>query len=265
VSGFWDAVGRAALGLPGTAVPRPRSMFESDAGDRPAADLDATDSEAEVESKSQASADAIQPPSRSPATDVVMRAVDRQAAPEAGEPFDDQPPLERLAEDRLREDRRFVDASQTVEPGSARRPVEEPAGSRTIERVEVHRFETTHIQIDSVATPHGDEQSSSSRLDAAARAVASEPPSVAASEPVVPARVSSDSPAPPIHVVAEPRVIAAATTSDEPEPPLVIEIDRIDIRIESQTPVPASVSRRREAAPAPSLDQYLQARSGAPR
>ena len=61
----------------------------------------------------------------------------------------------------------------------------------------------------------------------------------------------------PSHAIAE---LPAPEAAHEVQP-LVIEIDRIDIRIESETPVVPVIPRRRERETVPSLDDYLQRRS----
>src|SRR5262245_29222682 len=259
VSGFWDAVGRAALGQPGTAIPRSHSLFEPDGRNQPTEDFEASDTDVEEESPRPAPMESIQPVSPAahagsperPRSELVMTAA-------AEEKPDRQPAEIQAAEPRRAE----LPANSAPNIERALEPDSVPASPlRTLERIEIHRFETTRV----VAEPI---QLAPEERAVPAVVAAAAPPRA----PATPARNDfldsvdeSVANQPAVAVVAEPRAIVAEWPSIANEPPLIVEIDRIDIRIESQVPAALPVSRRRDAGPAPSLDQYLEKRSGAQR
>jgi hypothetical protein len=258
MSSYWDAVTRTALGLAGTAVPRPRSIFESDnhrlAGDdaaRPDDGGDASGGPAGMPAAPARDARPVMaaPPNVDVLTAPVAPAIQNDERPEA-EPSDASP-------------RRASDAgSIEVSPAMPDANAHVVRIERVVERVEVQRLETIHT----IAEPAQHE--SPGEEPAAPRApVLALPVTVGADDRRETAGATADedaaSPA-PIVVVAEPnRAITEppAPAAAREVQPLVIEIDHIDIRIESETPVATAVPRRRERETVPSLDDYLQARS----
>jgi hypothetical protein len=132
-----------------------------------------------------------------------------------------------------------------------------------IERLEtqrVERFERVDVSLVPVrAAPEG------ARVDHD-REAREEPTPREAAAAARPAREAIESPA--MNVVALPLASAPVQASHAPRAgeaaprPLVVEIDRIDIRIEAERPAPAPrASRSRDEGPAPSLDAYLARRT----
>jgi hypothetical protein len=131
--------------------------------------------------------------------------------------------------------------------------------------VEVHRVETTHRLVESLEISRTAEHLVEVPVPAPPLLPAAESRRLEAPRPAESAGAVPAAPDVPISVVAEPRVAAAVVQPAAPAPPLVIEIDRIDIRIESPVAAPPPPTRRRDTAAAPALGEYLERRSGASR
>jgi hypothetical protein len=260
VSGFWDAIGRAALGLPGTAEPRPRSIYEPDAVSSPGEETEPLDLEAD----GGWTAPPIDPPAGPP--------------PPPPAPADARRSEERTMPDLLAEeavdgeeelsDRSSVEARSIHPPEadieSAEKPPELPGiqMAPAVERIEVTRVETARVVTQSTLLTR--ESHPSPPAENAAL-----PPGLVDAETEEREQASEERYEDlPLAVVAEPQV-----AEPEPlplpalaqEPPLVIEIDRIDIRIEPEQVVLPAPKPRREAPAVPSLADYLARRSEASR
>lgn len=258
MSGFWEAIGRAALGRPGAATPRPRSIYEPEVSRARADEIEATDDDANGAAgapgaeRTAAPARApsrAKPPSRAePASDLADRPVPASEEEEAEVPAAGEP--------SPAESRAAAQASP-LPPRAERRSEGEPAVTSVVERVEVHRLESTEILARTIASTRPEESRS---LTLAAPPA---PPAVGASpEPddeVEAAPRDRDESA--LAVVAKPPVAVAEPASSRPEPvepPLVIEIDHIDIRIEPERVAPVTPARRRDTGTAPPLSDYLE-------
>lgn len=258
MSGYWDAVARTALGLAGTAVPRPRSIFESDhrrlaAGDAGLLDDTGVTPSVPADMPGAPARDAspvvAAPPNVDPLTSPVGPEIQTDERLEAYSP---------AASPRGASDARSTEASPTRRDAGAR----EVRTERVVERVEVQRFETIHTIAE--PAPRANQREEPAVPPAAAVAM---PATLAADDRREKASTTSGedtaSPTPlvavaePSRVISEPAVPVAAHEAS----PLVIEIDHIDIRIESATPVAPALPRRREREAVPSLDDYLQRRS----
>lgn len=258
MSGYWDALERSARGLAGSAGPRPRALFE----DEFAAPLEALE---EIESDADARpavapppATAAEPPARvleqapqstlEESAGVKIELVPTPAsAAVAAEPSDDRPLPPPLAEPQ-----------RSAAPGDGGVVKEgAPAAPRLIEVREVESRTIIERLIEEKT-----ESEARPALDAAEPLLAALAPAEPDRSPVF--AISEAVPAipaePQIEEHAEPEAEAAA-------PPVIVEIESIEVRIESPAPAPirpASASRR-EPAFAPSLHDYLAARSGATR
>lgn len=253
MSGYFDALERAARGGAGLAVPRPRARFEdSDEWGGSNAELEATEPEPER-------AAPIAPPSPPQAQSPVVPAT---AASQA---------LPALAAVALPHMADAAAAPLAAAPGIAQ-PVEAPAfpvpppgavtalPERHVEhqtRVEIipNAAMPTAIERDAVvppaaaAMPPADSPAQDADQPTGARA---DPVSLSPVEVVLTAAAVAAPPPPP-----------APAPVDAPPPPLVIAIDRIDIRITADVAAPAASPRRR-AAPVETLADYLARRSGTP-
>jgi hypothetical protein len=259
MSGYWDAVSRAALGLLGSAKPRPRSIYELDEPLAAPAGFEAVEQEVDA-----APVGATLAPAAHPA--LLSQPVTGQPthAPRETQTPDPQPAQivsathERL-ETRIEVPVSPTDSSESDDDHGER---VSPPPPQTIARLDVHRIETTRTIIEHV------EARQSRRVEAAA----SEP---LAQETAVPRETRAE---PAAAAAIQPlSVIAAEPISPAPErqepgrepappPPLVIEIGRIDIRIASETTAPpAAAPVRRDSGAVPSLSDYLVRRSEAKR
>jgi hypothetical protein len=261
VSGFWDAVGRAALGLSATATPRPRSIYEPEAPDSTIDDLIVTNEDAEVSPGTPAS---LMAPTPAAPTAQAARASDGPANDaRSASPHDEREDSGGMVEPSSMEPRAQERASPIV-PAREGRADAVPTVSPTVERIEVHRFETTHVVTKSIAseqlnvepspatsasTPSrdvSDALESEGHIDSADEGHADVPQSLVAESHIV---------------VTDP----APAASDRLEPSLLIEIDRIDIRIESERVAQPVPERRRDTGTVPSLRDYLARYAEAPR
>jgi len=261
VSDFWEAVGRAALGRPGSATPRPRSIFEPEdptaLPTQPEAKLDEAKGTTDAPSPAR-EAVAPRPPSHS---EPAAAAEDRVAVPVRNE--GEQPARSFDASPAPHVERQAPPAA----PASAAVSRADAAQQSVVELLEVQRIESTQIRTEPVAnttvtgSPSPAPTAPESRAQALSSAVTVVPEleERANDTPASPSEV-------PLPVVAEPHVavtelVAARAVSTEP--PLVIEIDHIDIRIEPERALPLIRERRRDPGTAPSLTEYL-ARHAAP-
>jgi ribonuclease E len=256
MSDYWDAVSRAALGLPGSAKPRPRSIYETDEQLAAQAGFEAVEQEVDavpVGATPAPAADAT--PLSQPAAAQPARAPRETPAPDPQPAQIVSATHERL-ETRIEVPVSSIDSSASLDDRAER---VSPPPAQAVARLDVHRIETTRTIVEQVEAcePGGVEVAASEPLaqeTAAPRetragpaaAAAIEPPSVIVAEPIAPAPERQQ----PGH--------------EPPPPPLVIEIGRIDIRIASEAaalPAPAPV--RRDSGAVPSLSEYLVRRSEA--
>jgi hypothetical protein len=260
MSSYWDAVSRAALGLPGLAEPRPRSMFEPDEIHATRDDFEAIEQEVDATPIRPASTPARRPPP-SPESIAGHPGQAKATAQSPGLPPPSQPGdaaherLDTRAEVRAPQTDSSATHDDRVKPSAPLPP------SEAVAQIEVHRIETMRTTIEPVETrepPAGAEvaawkpvaQERAPHRDTPAEpaeAAVIEPPSVIVAEPLAP------SPAP-----------APQQLTPDP-PPLVIEIGRIDIRIASETAAPPVAPKSQDASTVPSLNDYLARRSEAKR
>ena len=253
MSDYWDAVGHAALGRSGTATPRPRSIFEPDVTTAPIDDIEAT---AEVL--------ATEPSPPATVASVATPRVARPDIPPDTRILDAEPARVRDAEaeatpvERSRDESRRDEPAEPTPSASPRLSTDARTTATVVERVEVNRTESTKVVLQAQApssTPPTDEPPRTAAGPIALRELG-EP---AATGNEIEERHEADVAA-PIAVAAEPRIVVTEPVGAAPEgtePALVIEIDRIEIRIESEHVAPVVAPRRRAAQAAPSLSDYL--------
>lgn len=258
MSDYWDAVSRAALGLPGSAKPRLRSIYEPDEPLAAPAGFEAVEQEVEAVPVGPTSASAIQAtPLPQPATGQPAHAPREAQAPDPQPTQIASATRERL-ETRIEVPVSSINSSVPVDDRGAR---VSPPPPQTIARLDVHRIETTRTIIEHVEAREP-RRTEAAALEPLAQEIAA--PRETRAEPAAAAAAAIQ---PPSVIAAEP--IASAPERQEPghePPPLVIEIGRIDIRIASETtapPAPAPV--RRDSGAVPSLSDYLALRSEAKR
>jgi len=268
---YWDALARAALDLPADAGPRPRSRFEPDVSSV------AMDEPALVEVAARI--DSYTPAPAPDADEAGPRPIDVDAVPAEVRTRPDRTvetvTASDVARDFLRDAR--VDAQQPLDRSDAPLPGqqavftnERPALIERTERVELQRHETTVVHERHAIPEPGSATSVAQLMDRDE------------SRTLVEAREHAE-PAPIAAAAAHPfpddatTAIAVPTTADLSAPierreapvqvaPLVIEIERIDIRlVPEQPPAPLMPATRRADSPdVPSLNDYLARRSGAP-
>lgn len=270
MSSYWDALARAAQGLPGAAEPRPRSLFErADGGAALEAPSMITDEPGEP--APGGAGDGAPSPEASYATaSIVAPASDRPA----GAPAPPAPPAPPLA----------TPPGSTV-PGAAREIVVETERETHVER-EIRVIAGRVELADPSAPERGPEAGpvwpaaapvplvSPSALSTGAEAspsdrgpfepVASPPPAAAApvvvAEPVVAARPPSDE-----DTRVDGGAAPGAAVAEAP-PPLLIEIGRIEIRVAPEAAAPAPQPRSRGThRPVLALEDYLTGRGGSGR
>jgi hypothetical protein len=257
MSDYWDAVSRVARGAPGSAAPRQRSVFEGGGMVEQVDELDVTASDATPATESAPAPDVAQQIGL-PATITTSKAERTETA---------SSPLVPAQQSSTPAEIRLVERARDVEqhpPAGTPERMTSPAPLEVATRVEVQRIESERTL----------------------RVVESRPPEIAFVEPppapgasavptvmlapvpAQPVKVDESPPAavePSVVVVAEPVAVPPADRPlPAPEPPLVIEIGRIDIRIESATPPPPGQPRRSEVKPVHSLDDFLMRRGAGP-
>jgi hypothetical protein len=258
VSEFWEAVDRAALGLMGTALPRAHALFEPDVPAFGVEEVEVTGDHIESSPSTTASetAQSVTP---------TLQTEFGQRLPQADAPREDTP-LNAIGV-------RPPQAAEPVfpQPGPVHTPTPTSAphvrvdeAPDTTREIEHQHVETTRVLeetlIQAVINPQP--------VEALTIGPPSEPVDVAERDQRYGRDDQHQEPASPVVVVAEPR-----TSVSEPlglpllaqETPLIIEIDRIDIRIEPERLAPPTTSRRQETAPVMSLENYLSSRGEAPR
>jgi hypothetical protein len=260
MSDYWQAVNRAVLGVPGTAEPRPRSIFEPEDGEP--SDLVARDEEAEVSTTRPEASGSDAGPERPRARDVVREEL-AAAAPRPPEPAKTESTASAQRETRVEMRQAEADRPQSAEPAAERTAatarVEAPAGDEA--RPAATHATEHHAPAERVAVTRETIIVESQRGDIAVPAE-----SVMVAEPArhdTPAQVE---PAEPPVVVAEPAAFAPASfevAAMEPSP-LVIEIGRIEIRIASEAPAQPA-PRSRDSSAVLALGDYLAQRSKADR
>jgi hypothetical protein len=233
-------------------------MFESDERFTAAGELDAVELEMQAPPPVPSAAPAASPDPAPPEPPtlvtpaLIKTEVPRDPAvplPEASRPMDARP----APQTRAAEATRPAEARERAVPVAA-------APKETVRQVEIHRNESTrtNVQVIENRQPPGEP------AEALSTTPAPQIVPVQQSSRDEPSRVVAE---PPAIVVAEP--ISGAALPDRPAPapempPLVIEIGRIDIRIESETAPHPPAAKRRDPAPAISLDDFLARRGGGP-
>ena len=255
MGGYWDALSRAALGEPGSAAPRPRSLFETDDPFTESPVLESFDDE-------------VNSPLPGPAQ-TSQAAVPGDAAPGSAAPAETAADVDE--DDAADQETAGTGASdlpaavlaQAAPSAVAEPPPVAPAVASRVERIEVHRHETVQRVDPPTAPSVAAREVPMQAVNEAGQAFSATPPASPA-----PARdVETVSAAPE----DEPLAVVAQPLATEPQPerhsavveprPLVIEIDRIEIRIEHEPGAPAATPRPRVSAVVPSLDEYLARRS----
>jgi hypothetical protein len=251
MSGYWNALERAALGTLGRAQPVPHAVHEPD--EPGGTDLETIDEERfslGPGSWAQPQAGPGLPPAAAPTEPPQDAGV--QASPAGPAREQDAPPrLPAQAEEIP------VAAPAPEERGAAPPPASSVV---TVTEFEVHRTERREIVVEA----------------APSLAMPESPPPLPAGSDAGPQEADGPAGQTPAGVVIEPLSVVAAeplgppapeaeshgSPSAEPLVPLIVEIDRIEVRILSENPVPAPVSRRRETGAALALEEYLAQRSG---
>ena len=263
MSSYWDALARAALDLPATAGPRPRSRFEPDRSEVDVADAELADEPfgGLAPAPSGPPQAPIQPSAALP-VEVPGPPIDRTFGVQHAEqrPIPGTPQPAEVAA-LVVSAQPVVTATTTPAPEV---PPPLPATAQPIQRVEVHHTEAEASVAAAVPAP-----------GAAGTDVPAEPTGPRDDRPPAPPRAETQSPdeetAPanppvPIVTVAEPLVQAPAPVEHSPSgepPPLVIEIERVDIKIEHEAAPATSVPPRRpiDSGAVPSLSDYLARRT----
>lgn len=256
MSGYFDALARAAQGLPGSAASRPRARFED-------GELVEIDNEVPALAAPETVVEQVEGRPVPPAAAETVAAPTPPAAPpatvEAGPELAEAGAAETppgASETRLERDIVKSAPEAPVQPRD--RLVE------IREHHEIEHFSETDRLIERNTelpppTPYAPSKPwAVSTADVGVVMVEPATPS----QPPEPALVMQGVAVPldaPLPEAAAP----VAPTADKA--PLLIEIDHIDIRIVNSSPVSAATPRRRETAPVESLADYLRHRSGPPR
>lgn len=251
MSGYWDALGRAALGLPGAAMPRPRTLFELD--HRPVNTLAAMEEEAAPDPPAISNSGATSHVATEEARHSVVHE-SRDRTEEEAPPYAKAWPGEEL------DDKVFTFAPPHEPREAAAYPLAPASSAIHVERVETLRVERLE-RIDAAPAPAITPPVSS------LSAIATPPPRAEPSEPAVAAAgekpVATHNVTRPIEVTAQVRADTpappAAAAAAAP-PPLVIEIERIEIRLDHDRAAPIDAPRRAAVSAVPSLDDYLARR-----
>ena len=261
MSTFWDAVGRAALGLPGTAAPRARSMFEPDS---PTAllDLEPPLEDAETTANTPPAAEFPAAPAIEPTPAIRANEPVRQGwSAEGSDGEEEQDP--RAPTESSNVAAGLNQAGPAVASSDERVTVPLPP-LVTAERPERLHLETTLVVSEIIREPDARDVPS-------ARVAAAPPPDTDRAEPSdADQQVAADDDEPeavrPVALVAEPHAVAVEPPPLSPappeQPPLIVEIEHIEITIESERiaapPPPARTAR----TAMPSLSDYLTGRTG---
>ena len=258
MSGFWDAVERAALGLPGGAEPRSRSMFEDD---DPTLALEEVESPPDDSLRQEPAAAQTLVPHLVP----VAPGIDRSAA-------SSELRVDRVAESvgapelaRAATIEHLLVRAQDAPPerASIELPArkEEPSPPLLRRALELSDPESPHRDAEPLQRaerPHPQD-----RVDEATPPAPIEPRTAVSQTRASDVQLAEAEPVLPRGPVIEPFAFAMPPPelhADAPQPPLVIEIDRIEIRVESDRPPERSSTRRSERPAPPSLDLYLAGR-----
>jgi len=259
MSDYWDAVARVARGLPGSAEPRPRSMFEIEGPFQATTNVDdAVEHEVDAATLLPPPPPVQAQPAPTPATLETIAASAATRAEITGSPALPAPRPHGSTDERPAPQVRASEPDRPANSHERAAPIT-PEPMEPATRVEVHHIDTTRTRkVVEIRPPSAEPNDAASTTPAAVPA-----------SPVHQVRPLEPTPGvvePPTIVVAEP--VPSMPLSDRPamppeQPPLVIEIGRIDIRIESETAPPPAAPKRREAAPAHSLEDFLTRLSGA--
>lgn len=252
MSGYWDAVNRASLGLPGTADPRPRSRFEGDDDPGDVREIDAVERElaASLSPVAPTGAPSLHGPTAATApAQPKASAEQRNTTGSPASPPASSPPV-------IPSEREGVAQKSSTHGEAPSEILEDRPQETPVATVEIHRIETTRTVVES-----------------------SEGPAPPVIREELPAQSTAAEPVESLELAATPLAVAEPETLEiviatplalpsEPAPPppvesapLIIDIGRIDIRIASEaapTPVPF---RRGETGSVPSLNAYLARRS----
>jgi hypothetical protein len=254
VSDFWDAIGRAALGRPGTAAPRPRSIFEPEIPNSTIDDLETTTHEVEAPVGTPPPATVSGAPTSALQPEGPSRELTRGAR--SGAPPEERDSADAVAESPSVERDPQIPSPPMRSAAEPRAPTEREASTVVERRIEVHRFESTQVLTQSISSSEPDESASAAPSAAAESHDVGESPEP---DDELEADEKRDAET-PLAVLAEPRMVVAEPAPappDSAEPPLVIQIDRIDITIEPERVAPILSQRRRDPGTVPSLSDYL--------
>jgi hypothetical protein len=260
MSGYWNAIERAAKGSSGTAEPRPRARFEPE-GDGLDSGIDVFDGE-EGESHLLAGVQPSFPPSllpTKPADPIILdRAEMEKGHEEAAAP----------AAPDAAPDARSAPISTSLSPGEPAEPsaesahpeAAEPSPPEIVERLRETLVEHRQTIIEQRVA--GEEEPR--RQDAVL--ISKETDRLSPPDQSTHTALEAF---PSIALMAEPVVIAdesvVPVAQEVPPPPLLVEIGHIEIRIDTDRPVAPAPPSRRSPTPVLSLDAYLAGRSGGPR
>jgi len=249
MSGYFAAFERAVRGTAGDARPRPVSLFEDGAED----DAAIAETEQEIDAAPRGEAAATAPVI---GTDKSLTlSVTAVAAPETGETLRRQPgattppaistemrvpeqPVQSVSEERFASATVPIPAQPAAVPAAA-----SPAIERTIEHQHHHHHET--------AAAHTVER----QHDPAASSTTIEHVSIVQRVEARPLSTRDE-------VVATlPQQLEQPVSRNQSAEPLVIEIGRIEVRLESEAPPAVRIERPRQPRAEPSLGDFLS-RSG---
>lgn len=258
MSDYWDALHRAASGVPRTAEPSRHAAFEPDAFAAADEGFEAIDEEIEAlrpPPSPQATARLTPQPPWEPALASSSRptaALGDRGAPPAG-PAEVSVTAERPGPEQVPPSQTPAVGPMGVSPALS----SEGEGARREPPPAIQRIETLRTMLEAEAPPAANVQAPAATSDPAPIASSAEP-GVFAMVGVEVARAPFTEAEPVQRPASEP----FAPTASAPAP-LVIEIDRIEVRIVSEPASPPLVSRHREPAQgAPNLADYLARRSG---
>jgi hypothetical protein len=256
MSNYWDAVRRVAQGLPGSAEPRPRSIFEPEEPFVAPGGLETIEQEVDAPPMPVVHSTQVQP---APSPESLAQLVPKPTTIHASPP--PETAQETKAAARAPSTATDARAAKPNQPVNVREHAVQapPLTSEPATRVEVHRIETTRTMRKFVGRlePTAGPKDTVSTSAVPALPLQHDKPAAQIAAPVIIE--------PPVIAVAEPAASlpTPAPLLPAPEtPPPVIEIGRIDIRIASETAAPQATPKRRDTGPALSLDHYLTRRRG---